>query len=67
MEFRDLKSVNEALLAKQVWRLIKEPTLLMSHVLKGRYFPKQEMLHVKQKGRDSWLWKSWLGARELVK
>lgn len=39
LEFRDLRLVNEALLAKQVWRLLKEPSLLMSKVLKGRYFP----------------------------
>lgn len=34
LEFKSLESVNESLLAKQLWRLIKEPNLLMSRVMK---------------------------------
>lgn len=66
LAFRDLRSMNEALLAKQVWRMLQEPNLLMSHVLKGKYFPYQEFLQTKQKDKDSWLWKSWLGSQELI-
>lgn len=53
--FRDLRAVNEALLAKQVWRLITEPSLLMSRVLKGRYFHDHDFFQAKQKSKDSWL------------
>lgn len=66
LAFRDLRSFNEALLAKQMWRLITEPHLLMSRVQKRRYFPKKDFFQVKQKGQDSWLWKSWLGAQGII-
>lgn len=48
-----------------MWRLSFEPQLLMSRVLKEKYFPQQELFQVKQKGNDSWLWKSWLGAKHI--
>lgn len=59
LEFKALKAMNEALLAKQIWRLLKEPHLLTSRVLKARYFPNQHLFQVRQKGHDSRLWKSW--------
>lgn len=54
------------LLAKKFWRLLKEPNLLNSRVMEKRYNPHQELLKVKQKGTYSWLWKSWLGAKEVL-
>lgn len=62
-----MKATNEALLAKQVWRLIKEPDLLVSRVFKGRYFPDQPFFQAKQKGKDSWLWKGWLRTKDLIR
>lgn len=56
LEFKSLELVNEAILAKQLWRLIKELHLLMSRVLKKRYYyPHQELLKVKQKDNNTWL------------
>lgn len=49
LDFRDLRSVNEALLAKQLWRLLIEPQLLMSRVLKESYFPQQDLFQVQEK------------------
>lgn len=66
LDFRDLNAVNEALLAKQVWRLLQEPNLLMFKVLKERYFPNRDFLQTQVKRSDSWLSKSWLGAKQLV-
>ncbi|GAU40964.1 hypothetical protein TSUD_187210 [Trifolium subterraneum] len=40
MGFRDLRAFNEALLAKQGWRLITQPTSLVAQVLKAKYYPK---------------------------
>lgn len=37
--FRELETFNLALLAKQVWRIITEPHLLLYRVWKARYFP----------------------------
>lgn len=67
LEFKSLESENDALLAKQLWRLITEPDLLLSRVLKGRYFPHQDLLSVEQKPNDSWVWKSRLGAKNILK
>lgn len=66
INFRDLRAVNEALLAKQVWRILQEPELLMSKVLEGRYFPNNDLFQVQQRGKDSWLWKSWMGVRKVI-
>ncbi|XP_027182324.1 uncharacterized protein LOC113780749 [Coffea eugenioides] len=35
--FRDLEAFNEALLAKQLWRIITSPNLLMSKVIRAKY------------------------------
>ncbi|XP_027166934.1 uncharacterized protein LOC113766966 [Coffea eugenioides] len=35
--FKDLEAFNEALLAKQLWRIISFPNLLMSKVLRAKY------------------------------
>lgn len=51
LNFRDLRAANEALLAKQGWRLLHEPELLMSKVLKERYFPNHVLSHVQLKGK----------------
>lgn len=36
--FRDLVDFNTALLAKQLWRVITKPNLLVSKVLRAKYF-----------------------------
>lgn len=63
---KDLESFNLALLGKQVWRVITKPNLLMSQVLKGRYFPTSSFLQATCKQNDSWLWRSWIEARQLI-
>lgn len=39
MRFKHLESFNMALLAKQGWRLLTSPQLLLARLLKGKYFP----------------------------
>lgn len=39
MGFRDLHAHNLATLAKQGWKIVKNPNSLVSRLLKARYFP----------------------------
>lgn len=64
--FKDLQSFNDALLAKQLWRLITKPNSLMSRVLKQKYFPKANLFQAKIPTNASWLWRSWTTARYLL-
>jgi hypothetical protein len=47
MGFRDTRTFNEALLAKQGWRILTEPTSLMARVLKAKYFSKSTFMQAK--------------------
>ena len=38
MGFQEIQSFNRALLAKQIWRIIKNPNLLSNKILKSKYF-----------------------------
>nr|XP_027062864.1 uncharacterized protein LOC113689267 [Coffea arabica] len=64
--FRDLQDFNLALLGKQLWRILMQPNLLMSRVMKARYFGGKSIWDVQPKGSDSWCWKSLLSAREML-
>ncbi|XP_027076996.2 uncharacterized protein [Coffea arabica] len=64
--FKDLEAFNIALLGKQVWRLLTQPNLLVSKVLKARYFPKESIFNCKVPANASWTWKGLMGTRKFM-
>ena len=64
--FKDLQGFNKALLGKQIWRLLTCPNLLMSKVMKAKYYHKESFLSCQVKDNSYRIWKSLMGAREEV-
>ncbi|CAN6571052.1 unnamed protein product [Malus baccata var. baccata] len=63
---RNFMEFNDALLAKQCWRLLCDPSSLWARVMKARYFPNCSFLEAKKGGRASWAWSSLLSGRDLL-
>lgn len=68
LNFRDLIGINKALIAKQIRRIIKYPSSLVSRVLKSIYsrvlksiyFPDVPVMEATLGSNSSFLWKSLL-------
>lgn len=65
--FRDLEAFNAALLCKQIWRVITRPNLLMSKIMKYKYFPNGDIFDAISKAGDSWVWKNLNESKVLLK
>lgn len=66
MGFRDLKCFNQALLAKQGWRLCQDTSTLLHGVLKARYFKHATFLEALRGFDPSYSWRSIWGAKSLL-
>ncbi|XP_042950206.1 uncharacterized protein LOC122282314 [Carya illinoinensis] len=64
--YRDFEDFNLALLAKQGWRIIQNPSSLAARVLKAKYFFKSDFLKAKVGSNVSFLWRSFLEARPIL-
>ena len=63
--FKDLCKFNEAMLGKQVWRLLHDTDSLFYKVFKMKYFPNCSLFEAKSSS-SSFAWKSILWVRHLI-
>jgi ribonuclease HI len=66
MGFRDLSLFNQAMLAKQCWRLLVGPKSLCFRVLKGRYFPNEDFWSSGCPRSASYTWRSLMFGKKLL-
>lgn len=65
--FRDIQLFNQALLAKQTWRILTKPECLLARILLGKYCHKQSILNVETPSACSHGWRSILHGRDILK
>ncbi|XP_058776484.1 uncharacterized mitochondrial protein AtMg00310-like [Vicia villosa] len=66
LRFRDFRSFNEAMVAKQGWFFLANPLALVSRIFKARYFPRSSFFDAKLGYNPSFVWKSIWSAREIL-
>ncbi|KAH9721602.1 putative reverse transcriptase/RNA-dependent DNA polymerase [Citrus sinensis] len=64
--FRDLSSFNQALVAKQGWRIMQSPNSLVAKVLKARYFKHEGFMNARLGSKPSFIWRSVLWGRQVI-
>ena len=65
MGFEDLGKFNDAMLVKQVWRLVKDKNSLFFQVFKAKYFPTRSIFAASAT-KGSYTWQSILKARKVI-
>lgn len=63
--FRDLKTFNVAMLAKQGWKIIHNPESLVARVLKAHYFPHGSFREANYGINPSYTWRSLMQGKEV--
>ena len=63
--FKDLVKFNEAMLAKQMWRLMSDRTSLFFRVFSAKFFPSRLVFDAK-KSKGSYTWQSVQKARNVI-
>jgi hypothetical protein len=67
MGFRDMKIFNQALLARQAWKLIKDPESLCARVLRAKYYPNSNLLDTAFIQNTSPSWQGIMHGLDLLK
>jgi hypothetical protein len=66
MGFQSLMRFNNALLAKQVWRLFHNKESLLYKVFKAKFFRHRTIMDARHSAHASYAWKSILSARHVI-
>ncbi|XP_062014305.1 uncharacterized protein LOC133730800 [Rosa rugosa] len=64
--FRNMELFNQALLAKQGWRILRCPDSLLARTLRAKYFPNSDFLHACVHPGDSYTWRSLMKGKDLL-
>lgn len=65
--FRDFDNFNTTIMAKQIWRILNQPSSLMARIMKEKYFKTAELLKAKLGHCPSYIWRSLKSTMGLVK
>jgi len=65
--FRDMEAFNLSMLGKQGWKLLTEPSSLLTRILKAKYFPRRDFLDTNIGHNPSYTWRSIWSSRDLIK
>lgn len=65
--YKDHHTFNIAMLTKQAWRLLTNPSSLCAQVLKARYYPDSDVLHAELKSGASYAWRSIMQGVDALK
>ena len=66
MGFKELSLFNDALLAKQIWRLLYNTNSLFYKVFRSKFFPNCSIMEAKEGYGGSYAWRSILKGREVI-
>lgn len=66
LNFWSLREFNKALFAKQVWRFISQPELLVSRVFKQKYFPWCELSQAVIRPNSRFIWRGLFSTKHIV-
>lgn len=67
MGFRDLRTFNLAMLAKQGWRLLQQKDSLLYKCFSALYFPRSHFLDAVELPNCSYVWRSIMAALPILK
>ena len=67
MGFRNLQAFNLVMLAKQGWRLLSNPTSLVAHIYKAKYYPYGDVLRAKLGSNPPYTWRSIFSSLEVIR
>ena len=67
MGFRNLQTFNLAMLAKQAWRLLTNPSTLVARIYRAKYYPSCDIMGAKLGSSPSYAWRSIYNSLEVIR